>query len=113
MLATNLGLGSFNMLLDSSVAKQQDIPTGLGRVAVPVEHIGFLIRVEDDVSRCHEVDLARVERDKESASSLDEWGSLGADWKTEGRRERLSGLGGSVVVVDGLVQLGTSRAENL
>jgi hypothetical protein len=53
---------------------------------VPVEHVGFLIRVEDDVSRCDEVDLARVERDEEFASSLD--GNFGADWKTEGRGER-------------------------
>jgi hypothetical protein len=31
----------------------------------------------------------------------------------DSRGERLSGLGGSVVVVEGLVHLGTSRAENL
>jgi hypothetical protein len=39
------------------------------------------------VSRRDEVDLARVERNEESASSLD--GNLCADWKTEGR-ERLA-----------------------
>ena len=93
MLAGDLGLSSRNTLLDSCVAKQQDVPAALG---VPVEHVGFLIRVEDDVSRCDEVDLARVERDEESASSLDGWGNFGADWKTEGRGERLSGPGGSV-----------------
>ena len=52
MRATNPRL---DMLLGSSVYKQQDIPAALAGVAVLVEHIGFLIRVEDDVSGCDKV----------------------------------------------------------
>jgi hypothetical protein len=50
------------MFLDSGVAKQQDVPAGLAEVAVLVELVGILIRVEDDVSGCDEVDLVGVAR---------------------------------------------------
>ena len=78
------------MLLGSSVYKQQDIPAALAGVAVLVEHVGFLIRVEDDVSGCDKVDLAGVARvrDAEFARSLDIWGSFCGDGETKdsGRR---------------------------
>jgi hypothetical protein len=62
MLATDFGLNGRDMLLDNGVAKQQDVPAALAGVAVLVELIGILIRVEDDVSGCDEVDLAGVAR---------------------------------------------------
>ena len=73
LLAADLELDGLDMLLDSGITKQQDIPAALAGVAVVVlvELVGVLIWVEDDVSGCDEV-LAGVARvgDKESTSSL-------------------------------------------
>ena len=114
MLAFDLGLGGCDMLLNSGVATQQDVPAVLADVAVLVELVGILIRVEDNVSGCDEVDLAGVERagDEESASSLDGWGNFCADGETEGSGERLSSSGGSVGGGDRLVHLGTGGGDD-
>ena len=61
MLAVDLGPNGCNMLFNSGVAKQQDVPAALTGVAVLVELVGVLVRVEDDVSGCDEVDIAWVE----------------------------------------------------
>jgi len=110
VLAINLGLDGRDMLLNSGVTKQQDVPAALTGVAVLVELVGFFFRVEEDVSCRDEVDIAGVERvrDEESARSLDGWGIFGADRETEGSGERLSGEGGGIGSGDGPVHLGTS-----
>ncbi|KAG8994968.1 hypothetical protein FRB94_009532 [Tulasnella sp. JGI-2019a] len=57
------------MLLESSVARQQDVLTMLAGVAV-LELVGILISAEDGVSGCDEVDFSGVARvgKEESAS---------------------------------------------
>jgi hypothetical protein len=54
MLAVNLRLDGRDMLLDSGVPKQQDVPAALARVVVLVDLVGIIIRVEDDMSGCDE-----------------------------------------------------------
>ena len=102
------------MLLDRGVAKQQDVLAALAGVAALVELVGILVRLEDDVSGCDEVDLAGVARvgDEESSSSLDGWGNFRADGETEGSGGRLLGPGGGVGGGDGFVHLGTGRADD-
>jgi len=106
MLAVHLEPNGYYMLFNSGVAKQQDVPALTG-VAVLVELVGVLVRVEGEVSGCDEVDITGFERvgDEESASSLDRWGSFSTDGETEGSGERFSGLGGDVVGGDGLAHI--------
>lgn len=79
-----------------------------------VEYVGILIRMENDMSGCEEVELAGVARvgEEESASSLDGWGDFGADRETEGSGERLSVLGGGVGGEGWLIRLVTGVAED-
>jgi hypothetical protein len=56
--------------------------------------------------------VARV-GNEESASSLDVWGSFGANRESKGSGERLSGPGGGVGGGEGLVHLRTGGAEDL
>jgi hypothetical protein len=106
---------SMAVMYFSIAAKQQDILAALEGVGVLVELVGVLIRVEDDVSSCDEVDLAGVVRfgEEESASSLDGWGSFSADGETEGSGERLSDLDCGIFGGGRDVHLGTSRADDL
>jgi len=63
MLATDLRLNGHDILVNSSITKEQHIPVALAGVAVLVELIGILTRVEDDMSSCDKIDLARVVSD--------------------------------------------------
>ena len=115
LFSADLGPDGRSILLDSGVAKQQDIPAALAGVAVLVEFVGIPVRVKDHVSGCDEVDLSGVTRvgDKESAISLDGWGNFGADGESKGSGEGLSNPEGGVGGGDGLVHLGTGRADDL
>ena len=56
VLTANFTLDGLGMLLESSIARHQDILMMLAGVAV-LELIGILISAEDGVSGCDEVDL--------------------------------------------------------
>ena len=92
----DLGLDGREVLLRSGVAEEQDLLAGLAGVGVLDQLVVVAVSADDDVTGCHEEELAGVARveDEETPGPVDGWPGLGRDGETDGSGEGLDDADG-------------------